>query len=267
MREQPSRTALRVLARVGYSAEGIVYLAVGVLAAIAAVTSSREVPGAESALQVASAATIGTELLRAVGIGLAALALWDLLVAVLDIEARGWHGRALLRRLSTGLAAVFHGALASWALHRAAGRSAAAGDQAADQATATVMDQPFGRWLLVGFAVMVFLFVLAEIAEAWGPGITDRLGAALTQRARRISALIGRIGVTARAAVIGVMGWFLFRAALLNRSTEARALGGSLEALDVGTIGPLVLGGVALGLALFGCWQLLNAMFGRVEVG
>jgi hypothetical protein len=266
MREQPSRTALRTLARVGYSAEGIVYLAVGALAAIAAVSSSREAPGAESALQIASAATIGTELLWAVGIGLAALALWDLLVAVLDIEAHGWHGRALLRRLSTGLAALFHGALASWAIHRATGRSAPAGDQAADQAAATVMEQPLGRWLLIGFAVMIFLFVFAEIAEAWGPGITDRLGAALTRRARRISALVGRIGVTARAAVIGVMGWFLLRAALLNRPTEARALGGSLEALDVRTIGPLVLGSIALGLALYGFWQLLNAMLARVEV-
>src|SRR5690606_10966124 len=95
--QRRARTLAVALARVGYAAEGTVYLAVGAIAGIAAVRTGSSPQGPDSALATV-AHLFGSELLLGIGLGLAALALWQLLTGLLDLEGRGRGGIALLQR-------------------------------------------------------------------------------------------------------------------------------------------------------------------------
>src|SRR5687768_15844441 len=99
--ERPFAAVVPALARVGYATEGLVYLAVGIVSALAAVSVGRGPQGAESALTTASFETAGPGLLWGVGIGLFALAAWELLVVLLDLDRGGSRGGGLARRVSS----------------------------------------------------------------------------------------------------------------------------------------------------------------------
>ncbi len=81
--------------------------------------------GPESALATVARELAGPTLLGAVGVGLLALAVWELLVAVPDIEGRGRHGVALFQRGASLIGTLLYGSLGIWAISAAGGGAAA----------------------------------------------------------------------------------------------------------------------------------------------
>ena len=77
----------------------------------------------------------------------------------------------------------------------------------------------------------------------------------------------GRIGITARGFVFGVVGTFLVRAALEYDPQEARGLGGALQTLARQPLGPWLLGAVALGLVAYGLFMLSVARYRHIHTG
>ena len=72
------------------------------------------------------------------------------------------------------------------------------------------------------------------------------------------------VGLIARGVVFGMMGLFLVRAALQRDPSEAGGLGEALQELARQPYAPVVLGGVALGLAAYGAYQLALARWAAV---
>ena len=105
--------------------EGLVHLAVGVLSVLAAVRVEPSPEGPESALATVARELAGPTLLGVVGVGLLALAVWELLVAVPDIEGRGRHGVALFQRGASLIGTLLYGSLGTWAISAAGGGAAA----------------------------------------------------------------------------------------------------------------------------------------------
>jgi hypothetical protein len=86
----------------------------------------------------------------------------------------------------------------------------------------------------------------------------------MSETARRWTTRAGVVGYLARAVVLVLIGVFLVRAALEYDPNEAVGLDGALQKLAHQTFGPVLLGVVAAGLAVYGVFYLVRAAYREV---
>lgn len=256
---------MRGLARAGAFAEGVVYLAIGVMSAMGAALAGRGPQGPTRALTTASFQIAGAPLLLVVGIGLLALVLWQLLVAILDLEDDGRDGAGVFKRGVALVGALVYAGLALWSLRAATtGVGATSDDGSAGRATAAALEQPFGRWIVLIGAGAILAFAAFELLLAWRSDLGARLK--LYGGPRRFAVAMGRAGLTARGVVLGVIGGYVLVAARERNPREARGIEGALRALDGQPFGTWLMIGVAVGLGLYGVWRLTEAVFAEVKL-
>ena len=253
------------LARFGYVAYGVVYALVGVLAVQAAFTGADQAAGQQGALRSILVAPLGRALLCIVALGLLAYTAWRLYQGVMDPEDEGSDAKGIAKRLDHVINGLFHGALAFYAGHLAIGFGGGGGGSP-DDWTATLMSQPFGRWLVVVAGVVIVGAGLYQFYNAYKADFREKLKTGeMSLREKRWTTHAGRLGYAARGVVFGVIGIFLIQAALQADPDEARGLGGALETLAHQPFGPYLLCAVALGLVAYGIFMFVTARYRRIE--
>jgi hypothetical protein len=75
---------------------------------------------------------------------------------------------------------------------------------------------------------------------------------------------LGRIGLTSRALVFVVCGYFLVRTAIAFNPSSAVGVDGALARLHHQTFGPLIVGLVGVGLLVFAVYSLFEARYRRL---
>ncbi len=251
-------------ARAGYAAKGVVYLLIGVLAVQAAAGLGGRTTGTSGALRVLLRQPFGRWLLALVAVGLAGYAAWRLYCAAVDPkhpDRHDWKRAAV--RAGYVIGAIVHGGLALQAARLALGWRGGGGDGQADHRTAQLMAMPFGEWLVGLAAIGVAGYGLAQIVRvARGRGVENTKGA--DPDMRRLLERAARIGLVARGIVFGMIGWFLAQAALRHDPSQAGGLAEALQELARQPYAPVLLGGVAVGLAAYGAYQLALAKWAAV---
>jgi Domain of Unknown Function (DUF1206) len=81
---------------------------------------------------------------------------------------------------------------------------------------------------------------------------------------RRIFTTLGRIGLSARAIVFGLVGYFVLETAIDFNPHEAVGLDGALARVHHEPYGPWLLGLAAAGLLVFALYSLLDARYHRL---
>jgi len=257
--ERRARHRLQKMARLGHGAKGFVYLLVGGLAAAAAWSGGRAA-GTEGALRTLAAGPFGTVLLGVLALGLAAYSVWRLYSAV-----TGGEGEGTGERIAQGVTAIVYGALAIEAARLAIG--AAGGGEGANHWTAVLMSQPFGSWLVGGAGIALIGYAIYQFRRALNGPVGRELDvSAMRERTREWTERLGRTGIGARAISIALIGVFLVIAALQSDPSEARGLGGALRTLAEQPFGPWLLVAIAIGLAAYGVFQILKAVFPPVTL-
>jgi Domain of Unknown Function (DUF1206) len=253
------------VARAGYAAYGLVYLLVGALAVQAAISGGGKTASQESALQTILLAPLGRVLLVLVALGLLGYGLWRIFQGVMDPEHEGKDAKGVARRAKHAADGLFHAALAVSVVPLALG-SGGGGGGGPDDWTATLLQQPFGRFLTVAVGVVIvgvglyqfYLAYAAKFMEGLKPG---EMGVRQRTWARRS----GRLGFAARGVVFGIIGVFLVLAALQSDPNQARGLGGALSTLASQPFGPYLLGLVAFGLVAYGLFMFVIARYRRID--
>src|SRR5262245_45704552 len=115
------------LARIGYAAEGCVYIIMGGLAVLAALGAGGRTTGAKGALLVLLSQPLGFALLGLVAFGLLGLSGWRIAQSILDADRLGNEGKALVRRIGYAVSGVVDGGLAFFAVSVMFGLKAAHG--------------------------------------------------------------------------------------------------------------------------------------------
>lgn len=265
-----SRPWVERLARFGYAARGVVYAVVGILAVQAAFSGQRRTAGTEGAIQtIAEQSRI---LLALVAVGLIGYALWRFVQAVLDPEGLGRDAKGMVKRGAMLVSGLVYSGLALTALRLVAGSGGAAGSgqagggQAGDQAlTASVLDKPFGRWLVALAGIAVIAAALEQMWQAYTRKFERKLTAGeMDAQERRLAVRTGQLGLASRGIAFLITGWFLVQAALRYDPSRARGLQGALETLAGQPYGPWLLGLVAVGLIAFGAYSFLEARYRRI---
>src|SRR5688500_17685414 len=104
-------------ARFGYAAKGVVYVLVGVLAAMAAFgRAGGQATGSKGVMQTLAGHPFGQVVLALVAVGLAGYALWQFIRAIEDPENEGSDGKAIAKRIGIFGSGVIHIGLTIYAL-------------------------------------------------------------------------------------------------------------------------------------------------------
>jgi hypothetical protein len=254
------------LVRAGFVARGLTYGVIGVLAfamAFGAGTAGTA-PNQQGALSLISRAAPGRVALVAICAGLLAYALWKL---TLGAFGRGPEGGGSLRawdrisNLAGGVVYLGFFAVAMRVLIGSSGNSSSEPRHAA----AGILGWPGGQ-LIVGIGggalIAISLYQLYDAVR--GRFAREEKTQEMGTSERRVFMLLGHVGLSARALVFGLVGYFLVRTAIDYEPSSAVGVDGALGRLRDQTFGPWVLGLVAIGLITFAAFSLLEARYRRL---
>jgi hypothetical protein len=259
-------TAVRVAARAGLVARGILYILVAILAIRIAFGDRNEHADKAGALVLVARQPFGKALLGVLAAGLAAYAVWMIarMIIVRDDEAaKAWGKRA-------GYAgrAVLYGVICASAIdtiRRASSAQQQAGNQQEQGWTARVMGWPFGRALVVVAGLVIIATGARYLYKAFTKKWRKKLDLSSASHATRETIeKIAFAGWTGRGVVFGLVGVFLIRAAWQFDPKEAVGADGALRRLADRAWGPWLLCLVALGVLAFGVYSMIEARYRRV---
>ena len=261
------RTRLfRWLVRAGFVARGVTYGVIGALALAIALGAGTmgTAPNQQGALALIARNPVGRAALVLICVGLIAYALWKITQAVFGRGPEGGGDPRPFDRLGNLAGGVIYVGFFAVALRVLTGSSGNASTQQ-KHAAAGILGWPGGQ-VIVGCAggglIAVSLYQLydglrGEFAEEIK---TQRMGA----KERRLFMLMGRVGLTARALVFALVGYFLVRTAVDFKPNDAVGLDGALGRLHHEPLGPWVLGFVAAGLMTFALYSFVEAGYRRL---
>ncbi len=253
------------MARFGFGARGVVYCLVGALALMAALGSGGQTTGSRGALETLIGEPFGRVLLGAIALGLGCFAIWRVVEAISDADGHGSSGKGLAFRGGHLASGLLYAGLAFFAFSLALGWGGGGSneDQSAQDWTAWLMQQPFGRWM-VGFIGLVIVGAgLAFIRKGWTGDVSEFLE--LTPERRRWVVPLGRAGHAARGVVFVIIGAFVVVAAVQAQSSEVRGLGGALHTVEQQSFGWLLLAVTATGLFAFGTFGFVQALYRQIR--
>ncbi len=252
------------LARLGYLAKGVVYLAIGFLALREALGLGGKTTDPTGAMASIAAQPFGGGMLALLAAGLACYALWKLVQGIMDADGKGTGAHGLLRRVGYVGSAVIHGVLSFTAAQSIFG----AEDSSEDAATASVLayQPPLGQILVALVGLGVIGVGLYQFYAAYGAKFRDDLRLDLMSEAeRRWVTHAGRVGTAARALAIGLAGAFVLLAAYQSDPSETRSLGAALESLQRQPLGSYMLGTIAMGFLVYGAFMFAIARYRRID--
>jgi hypothetical protein len=254
------------LARFGYATKGIVFILIGLLAALAAMGAGGQTTDTRGAFYEIYSRPFGQALLGIIAVGLIAYAIWRFSESVVDAEGKGKDLKGISIRFGYACSGLLHAGLAFNALRLLLGDGAGNSEQEHKSRATEIMNLPFGP-LLVGLAGGGFIcFGLYQIYKGYKAKFRKRLEVgAMSKRENIWATRFGKFGLAARGVVFSIIGGFLITAAAQYNPAEVRGLGGALESLMALPFGKALLGTVAAGLAVYGVYMLVEAKYHRIR--
>jgi hypothetical protein len=245
----------------------VVYLIVGWLALLAAIGLGSTATDKQGALEAIAQQPQGRVLLWLVAVGLFAYAVWSLVSAMFDTERRGHAAHGLLTRAGFAVAGLSHAGLALAAAHLALGSETAgeSSDASTQDWTARLLSAPFGPPLVMAVGAAFVAVAAAEFVRAWTADFREDLSLdGLGSDLQRWIVRVGRMGLFARGVVFALIGLFLMQASRHGDAGQAVGLGGALQRLAAQPHGAILLGVVAVGLAMYGLFSFVEARYRRL---
>ncbi len=259
-----ARPWVRVMARLGYVAKGVVYATIGLLAMLEALGMGGKTASPDGAMQSIGTQPFGGLLLVLLSVGLFGYAAWKVVQGVMDPDDRGSDAHGVVRRVAYVGSGAIHGLLAFTAAQSVFGAEDSSEDAMA--ASAMAYQPPVGRILVTVVGVVVIGVGLYQLYAAYKAKFRGELALGRKGGAREVwTTLLGRIGTAARAVAIGAAGAFLILAAYQSDPKETRGLGGALETIQQQPLGSYMLGVIAAGLILYGAFMFLVARYRHID--
>ena len=261
---------METFARFGYAAKGFVYGAIGVLALLAAFSvGGGDTTGTTGALHAIARQPFGKILLGLIAIGLLGYVAWQLIRAIKDPRDKGTDAKGIVTRIGYFLSGLAYIGVAINAGMLAIGSSNSSGGGSSSKQdwTATVMQQPLGRWL-VGIAGAITIGIgFYRIYRAYKTKFRKKLNMSeLNSKQENLLVNISRFGIAARGIVFVMIGFFILQAAKNFNPQEVKGLDGALLTLAQQPFGKVLLALMALGLMAYAIYLFIEARYLRINI-
>lgn len=254
---------LELLTRAGFIGYGIVHLLFAWLALQIAVGKPAEDGDQSGALRTLAAQPLGKFLVIAIAVGLLAMAIWQALEAAVGHRADRGKERVFERVASAGRAVVYlYFAWTGFKVFTNANSNSADKQQAF---TEQLMSSPGGRWL-VGLAGVAFAAIGVGLVVY---GVIKRFEkhlqlARMSLRTRQLSRRLGVAGYSAKGVAFAISGLLVVVGAVNYDPKKLRGLDAALHALRGQSYGAILLTLVALGIAAFAAFCVVQAKYRKV---
>lgn len=247
------------IGRIGYAVKGITYLLLAYITMRAVVGNGRA-QNTRGAMREIEGPAVGDIALLLIAVGLGAYALWKLYFAVANPEQR-----EAANRLGAAFVAAVNGGLAFEAVRLAlSSRSGTSGGNEAVHWSALVLAQPLGAPVLGMVGAAIAAYGIERVAKGAGARLDRQLRLReLEPSTRKAVVTAARLGIAARGVVFVLVGVFLVQAALNANPADAKDFGYTLRELQNQRFGPWLLGAAAIGLFLYGVYELVRARYRR----
>jgi hypothetical protein len=246
------------IGRVGLIGYGVVNIGMAFLAIKVATGDHNEHASKVGALSEVADNGFGRVLLWILAVCLVALVIWQLAEAIWGYAGAGKH-RALKRFTSAGRAIGF-GVLAVAAAKFASGHGSK--DSKSQTATGKLLEQPFGRVLVV----IIGLAIIAGAAFVIHHGLAKKFREDLdlsraNAKARKTAERLGQVGYTAVGIAYGVVGALVVWAAVSYDPDKASGLDGAMKTIASQPFGEILLWLVGLGFVCYGVFCFFDARY------
>ncbi|MEH7442081.1 DUF1206 domain-containing protein [Bacillus sp. JJ1122] len=259
---------VRRFGRLGYWAKGLVYVMVGVLAALAAIGPSGDTTGTSGALQSLAEMPFGEVALWFIGFGLIGYILWNFIKAIKDPENEGNNAKGLIKRSGSFISGLIYTSLAFGAIQLATHTGNAGSDNSHKTISAKLMGQPFGVWLIGLVGAIIIGYGLYELYSGAKEKFMSKFKTyEMNDQERKIAQLSGKIGLVSRGIVLSMVGFFFIRTAYTHNPNESKGFGGALTELASQPFGQILLAIVAVGLILYGVYQIIRGRYQHMNFG
>lgn len=254
------------MARLGYTAKGIVYAIVGILALQAALTAGGKTTDTKGALHTIAAQPFGKFLLILLAIGLVGYSLWRLIEAVTDPENKGTDAKGIFSRLGYVISGLTYLGLAVNAAMLGLGAGGGGSGNSKQDWTARLLQQPFGQWLVGLLGALVIGIGFYRLYKAYKIKFRKKLNLSeMNSQQETWAVRISRIGIAARGIVFVIIGFFLLKAGQQSDASEVRGLDGVLQTVARQPFGKIMLGLVAIGLIAYAAYLFIEARYRRIN--
>lgn len=260
-RQASASPAAQALARAGLTARGIIWILIGIVAALVAFGEARQQANQQGALQLLARQPLGSVLLWVLGIGFVCYALWCLSQAAFGVAGEGSGAGPRLKSVGRAIVYSFFAYLTFQVI------SGAQGSQSHRQQdmTAKAMHHPAGQWLVGIVGLIVVIVGLVLVAQGIRRTFLKYLRTwQMSRGTRRVVELLGVIGTTARGVVVALAGVLVLAAAITHKPSESGGTDKALLTLRNAPLGEILVLLAALGLIIFGVYGLCEARWRKV---
>lgn len=251
------------LARVGLVGRGLFYLVLTYITVrVALLGYASQQDDTNGALATVTRTTLGQVAVAVVALGLVCFGVESLF--------EGWRQREASRahRALVTVRGFFYMGLAYVPAAYLAGNHTVGSEQQQRHEAARLLNWPAGQELVAAVGVAVICICGAQIYTAVRRKPVDRMDlAGQPPWVGRLVRIVAALGIAARAAVILPIGVFLLIAAIQFNPGQTKGIDGELASLARYGWGRVVIFGVAIGLAVFAAYSLLDARFRDFETG
>jgi hypothetical protein len=272
--EGDTSKGLRLAARAGFAAKGVVYTLVGIIAILAAWGGSgasgpsgsssggSEAEGAKGALEMLMRQPFGEVILGLVAAGLIFYALYRFFEAAADPDGQGSDAKGIAARAGAVISGASYGFLAYFAISLLLnlGASGGSGGQQGGAAPGwfqAVMEQPFGIWLAAALGLAIMAVGAIQFYRAYTRQFEETLSPMTPGWAQDVSAF----GIVARGVIFLVIGGFAVIAAIQADPSQAVGLSGAMGEIRDTAWGDILFALVAAGLLAYAVYCFTEARF------
>ncbi|HXT92186.1 MAG TPA: DUF1206 domain-containing protein [Trebonia sp.] len=264
-RKAENSPPMRIFARMGFFARGLMYIVIGWIAVEIAFGKTSQQADRSGALQTLGRTPAGEIALWVLVVGFFGMAVWRLSQVLFDRLAADRRKAIWSRLVNLGKAAVYVVLGYGVADYAIGAGSPPSTDQQSVDLTATVMRHPGGRALIIVIGLVLIGVGLYLGYQAWRERFRDVMEwHELPQAGRRVVEWLGRVGGVARGLVFLIAGIFLIVAAAEANPRQAKGIDSSLRELAAAPLGPWLLALVAIGLIMFGLFSCCETRWRRV---
>ncbi len=251
-------SALKNIARTGYIAKGVIYSVTGILTFMAAINLGGEKAGKEEVLGFIEKQHLGSTLLILLAIGLLCYAFWRFAQAFVDPQKRHGKSKNKGQRFALFISGITYVSLAGLSVLRAGGTAGNSGIE-----DSSILTTESGLWILAGVGLLFAGRGIYQITRLFKTNFNRKfdLEYMTDEKRRRIIKNTAYIGMTARAVIFLLIGYFALKAAITADLNEIKNTSDVFSFIETSFWGSFQLGMVALGFICYAVYMFLSAKY------